>query len=440
MSKSSPTASQRVLPLSRRRFIRTTSVGMAGAALLSKMPSVGSAYGTAGGTLRVALIGCGLQGIAAIQRILGHPSQTCLVAVADLFEDRIASCLTELAQEFGVKVDVPAERRFVGFDAFRQAMAAADVVVLATPPGFRPSQFEEAVVQGKHVFMEAPVATDAPGVRRVLAATAAAKQKNLKVTTAFQRRYDPGTLETVQRLKDGAIGSIPGMRCLWNTAPSRVQTRETGETEMRYQVRNWSHFVWLSGDQVCEQLTQVLDIANWVKGTHPIRCWGSGGRQVCISKEYGESFDHFALEYEYADGTLLFADSRQIPGCWNQIGAICLGTLGTADCLTRSIRGPSPWSYGAVQGDAYRASINTWLNAIQNGLPMNDAEEAAYSTMTGILGRLATYSGKEVSWDQAFNSKIDLFPAALGWDKSPKVIPGVGGGYPIPVPGVSVVV
>lgn len=357
--------------------------------------------------------------------------------MADVIPSQIPASYSQLKQRFGDRVDVPIERRFIGFNAYQSAMAACDIAVLATPPGFRPSHFEEAVTQGKHVFMENPVATDAPGVRRILAAAATARAKNLKVATGLQRRYDTAYLDTVRRLQDGAIGSIAGMRCYWNSAPPWVKTRIAGETEMQYQLRNWYHFVWLSGDHVVEQHSHNLDVANWVLGSHPLRCWGNGGRQVRTGKDYGEIFDHFSLEYEYANGVRLFSSCRQIPGCWNQVGEHCIGYAGTADVGAAVIQGPQTWRFSGSRSSPYQMTQNKLVEAIRNNHELNDAEEAARSTLTAILGRMATYSGKEVTWDQALNSNVDLFPRVVSWDALPKVVPKVDGTYPIAIPGAA---
>jgi predicted dehydrogenase len=256
--------------------------------------------------LKIALIGCGGRGSGAANQALNVPG-TKLVAMADAFKDRLEGALNNIKQAQGAKVDVPAERQFVGFDGYKQAMALADVVILATPPGFRPFHFEEAVKQGKHVFMEKPVATDGPGVRRVLAAAAEAKAKNLKVGVGLQRHHQPGYIETLKRIHDGAIGDITSLRVYWNDGGVWVNPRKPGQTEMEHQMRNWYYFNWLCGDHICEQHIHNLDVGNWIKNAYPVRCHGMGGRQVRTAKEYGEIFDHHAVEYEYADGSRMYS-------------------------------------------------------------------------------------------------------------------------------------
>jgi predicted dehydrogenase len=353
-----------------------------------------------------------------------------------------------LKKEHKEKVEVNEDTMFIGFDAYKHAIASADVVVLATPPGFRPLHFEEAVRQGKHIFMEKPVATDAPGVRRVLAAAEEAKKKNLKVAVGLQRHHQLGYLETLARLHDGAIGDIVAMRCYWNGTTPWVKFRADLEkkqgralTEMEYQMRNWYYFVWLCGDHICEQHIHNLDVINWVKKGYPVRAHGMGGCEVRKGKDYGEIFDHHAVEFEYTDGSRCFSQCRHINGCWSNVSEHMIGTKGTCDVGGHVIRGENTWRFrkeGAK--DPYQQEHDDLFAAIRNDTPYSEAENGAKSTMTSILGRMATYSGKIIEWEKAIESQLDYFPKTLAWDAEPPVKPNADGTYQLPVPGKTITV
>ena len=419
-------------PVTRRSFISSTSVAAVAALSASRF-----AFAQASDTLKIALIGCGGRGSGAANQALNVPG-TKLVAMADAFKDRLGGALNSLKQAHPNSVDVPADRQFLGLDAFKNAISLADVVILATPPGFRPFHFEEAVKQGKHVFAEKPVATDAPGVRRFLAAAEEAKKKNLKVGIGLQRHHQPGYLETIQRLHDGAIGDIHTLRVYWNDGGVWVNPRKAGQTEMEFQMRNWYYFNWLCGDHICEQHIHNLDVANWVKNGYPVKARGMGGRQVRTAKEYGEIYDHHAVEYFYADGSTAFSQCRHIRGAWSSVSEHCVGTKGNADVSGHVIRatGADAWRFRAAKNvDPYQQEHDDLFAAIRGNKDYNEAFNGAKSTMTAILGRMATYSGAEISWDDAINSQIDLFPEKLAWDAMPKSLPDENGFYKIAVPG-----
>ncbi len=425
-----------ITPVNRRQFITTTGAAM-GALAVSRF-----AYAAGSDELKIALIGCGGRGSGAASQALHVPGNK-LVAMGDAFPNRLEGSLKALKEEHGEKVDVPAERQFIGFDAYKQAIALADVVILATPPGFRPIHFEEAVRQGKHVFMEKPVATDAGGVRRVLAAAEEAKKKNLKVGVGLQRHHQAGYLETVKRLHDGAIGDIHTLRIYWNDAGVWVNPRKPEQTEMEFQMRNWYYFTWLGGDHIVEQHIHNIDVANWVKKGHPVKARGMGGRQVRTAKEYGEIFDHHAVEFFYADGATAFSQCRHIRGCWSSVSEHAVGTKGSCDVSGYSIKGAdgSAWRYkGGKDVDPYQQEHIDLFAAIRSNTEYSEAVNGAHSTMTAILGRMATYSGIEISFDDALNSKIDLMPDKYSWDAMPKTLPDANGFYKVAVPGTTKVV
>jgi predicted dehydrogenase len=444
-------------PITRRSFLGATSKAVAGGALLGALPVERFALGAASSdVLKIALIGCGGRGSGATAQALTAGDNVKLVAMADAFKDRLDSSLKELrATPQAAKVDVPADRQFVGLDAYKQAIALADVVVLAAPPGFRPLHFEEAVKQGKHVFMEKPVATDGPGVRKMLAAAEESKKKNLKVVVGLQRRYQPGYIETMKRLHDGAIGSVVAMRCYWNDAGVWVHPREEvaqmlghPPTEMEFQMKNWYYFVWLSGDHIVEQHVHNLDVGNWVKDDYPIKCHGLGGRQVRIGKEYGEIFDHHAVEFEYKNGTRMFSQCRHIRGCWPNVTEHVMGANGSCEMnangnlwVMRDAANKIAWRYRSEKAvDPYQQEHVELFDAIRNDKPLNDAERGTKSTLTGIMGRMATYSGVQILWEDALNTEINLFPDKLAWDAQPKLLPDKDGFYPVAVPGKTVTV
>jgi myo-inositol 2-dehydrogenase/D-chiro-inositol 1-dehydrogenase len=434
--------------VSRRDFLRTTSTVLAGASVLGGLSVERSAFAAGSDTLKLALIGCGGRGSGAADQALSTEGPVKLVAMADVFKDRLEGSLRNLAEKHKDKVEVPPDRQFIGFDAYKQAIGLADVVILATPPGFRPMQFEEAVRQGKNIFTEKPVATDPPGVRRFLAAAQVSKEKNLKVVVGLQRHYQEGYRETVQRLHDGAIGDIVAMRAYWNGQTPWLHRRAELEkqygrklTEMEYQMRNWYYFTWICGDHIVEQHIHNLDVINWVKQGHPVRAQGMGGCEVRRGLDYGEIFDHHAVEFEYPDGSRLFSFCRHIHGCWDNVSEHVIGTKGTCDVSAHTIRGATPWRF-RKQGvrDPYQQEHDELFAAIRENKTLNNADYGASSTMTAILGRLCTYSGKMIEWEDAINSKIDLFPEKLAWDADPRVMPDANGLYKLAVPGQTVVV
>jgi len=435
---------------SRRAFLKGSSATVLGAAGVGTAglsacvgPGRGSSPGEGARTLRIALIGCGGRGTGAAAQALSTSGSVELVAMADAFSDRLESSLASLKEIHPEQVKVPEGSRFSGFDAFKSAMTEdVDVVVLATPPGFRPMHFEHAVSLGKHVFMEKPVAVDAPGVRTVLAAAEAAVMKGLKVGVGLQRHHDPLYQDTVARIQGGAIGRVQLLRCYWNGAGVWVRARKEGMGEMEYQMRNWYYFNWLCGDHINEQHIHNLDVCNWIMDGYPVEAQGQGGRQVRTGLDHGEIFDHHMVEYTYADGTKMISQCRHMPGCENSISEHVHGTLGTANVTAGRIQ----LNGGDVQGfegekvNPYQVEHDRLFEAIRTGRGYMEAKYGARSTMTAIMGRMATYSGRKITWDQALNSEIALVPSAYDWSGTPPSVPDVDGRYPIPVPGSTQVV
>jgi len=424
--------------VSRRQFLGTAGKAAAGLSFLGGLTVERCAYAAGDDTIKLALVGCGGRGSGAAEQAL-DTGNVKLVAVADAFEGRLKSGLQALQGKHPDKVDPATVQTFVGLDAYKKAIALADVVILATPPGFRPMHFEEAVAQGKHIFMEKPVATDPNGVRRVLAANQDAKKKNLKVGVGFQRHHQAQYLEAYQRIKDGAIGDILAMRVYWRGGSRGGQPRQAGETEVQYQIRNWYFFTYLSGDHIVEQHCHNIDMGNWFKGAHPIRANGVGGRQSRTSKECGQIYDHHYVEFTYEDGTTMISQCSQFPKGWGYVGEKLTGSKGTATFHDPKpgyvITGSQPWSFTGKAEDAYHVEHKDLFAAIRDGTPYNEAEYGAHSSMTAIMGRMATYSGQEVEWEDAFHCEVGLMPSEMSFDRDPPVMPDANGFYPVAHPG-----
>ena len=432
-----------------RGLPKGSTAALAGAAVVGSVDLARSAHPGGGDEIKIALIGCGGRGTGAAAQALSTAGPVKLWAMADAFEDRLEGSLKRLtgggkvsrgsAEGLARKIDVPPERRFVGLDAYRQAIdCGADLVLLTTPPGFRPIQFEYAVRKGKHVFMEKPVAVDAPGVRRVLAASKEADRRSLKVGVGLHRRHDATYQETIRRIHHGAVGRLMLLCAYSNRAGTGKYLKRLPEmTEMEYQVGHWYYFTWLSGDFIVEQSVHMLDVCNWTKGDYPVEAQGQGGRQVRTGKDYGQIYDHHAVEYTYADGAKLFSQNRHIRGCWNTIAHHAYGTKGRADMGLGTIEAETKWRRRGEPANPYQVEHDVLFDAVRNGKPHNEAEYAALSTLTAIMGRMATYSGRVVRWKDAMESELSLMPERLAWDAQPPVLPDGEGFYPVAMPGVT---
>jgi predicted dehydrogenase len=427
-------------PLPRREFLTRSATALAAAGL--SFPMISRGKDIASDPLKLALVGCGGRGAGAAAQALMADSNLKLVAVADLFPDKLAVGLKSLKTANPEQVDVSPENQFTGFDAYKHAIAAADVAIMATPCAFRPLHFEEAVRQGKHAFIEKPVAVDAPGVRRVLAAGQEAERKGLKVAVGFQRRHKKGFREMVKRIHDGQIGEIIYTRAFANTPLRTGLKRTPAMSELEYQCRNWYYFSWLSADFIVDNLVHGIDISNWIHGAYPVRAHGMGA--LCErSPDYGNLFDHFAIEWEYPSGARLFGECDRRPGCWAAVTNHAVGAEGRADFLDGreiyTITGKHPWEVRYKQSEnPYQAEHDDFFHAIRQGLPYNEVEYGAKSTLTAIMGRMAAYSGKIVDWDAALNSNFTLAPQITSMSDAPPVLPDKDGLYAIPVAGKTV--
>ena len=420
---------------------------LAGGMLAAPFISNANYFNSVDDTIKIALVGCGGRGTGAAMQALLTKQNVKLVAMADAFRDRLDSCYAALTDENSedgnvkAKVTVTDATKFTGFDAYQKAIALADVVILTTPPGFRPIHFAEAIKQGKHVFMEKPVATDPAGIQKVLLAAEEAKKKKLNVVVGLQRHYQNSYRELYKRVQDGMIGEITSGQAWWNNDGVWVNLRKPEQTEMEYQMRNWYYFNWLCGDHINEQHIHNIDVMNWFKGSFPVKAQGMGGRQVRTGKEYGEIYDHHFVEFHYADGSILNSQCRHIKGTYALVDEMLVGTKGVVKCgeATISSKGKSIYSYDTkAENNPYQTEHDELFAAIAKGeYKFADAERGAKSTMTAIMGRMATYSGQIMEWDKVINSGISIMPTRFAWDAEMPSKPDVNGFYPIATPGVT---
>lgn len=425
----------------RREFLKASAF-VAGGVMMSGYSWAGT-NSSVDDTIKIALIGCGDRGTGAAFQALSTKNNIKLVAMADAFQDRLDSSYKLLVEKFGAKIDVPKDRQFVGFDAYAKAIALADVVLLVTPPGFRPMHFEEAVKQGKHVFMEKPVAVDSPGIRKVLAAAEIAKQKKLNVVVGLQRRYQTNYRETLKRIEDGAIGDIVSGQVYWNSGGVWVKPRTANQTEMEHQMRNWYYFNWLCGDHIVEQHVHNIDIANWVKNAYPVSVQGTGSRAWRTGKDYGEIYDNHAVELTYADGSVIYSQCRHFEGTSNRVDETFQGTKGRVYLSANNSgilwdkNGKEIYNHDRkANANPYQTEHDELFAAIaKSEYKFWDAERAAKSCFTAIVGRYATYSGQVIKWDDALKAENSLFPDKLAWDALPKSLPDANGLYTIAMPG-----
>ncbi len=405
--------------LDRRGFLARTSVATTVAA--TQLPQIITSRAASDDPIRVAVIGCGGRGSGAAKNVLDSTENVKIVGLADLFPEQIEKARKAFS-------DVPAEHCFSGFDAYKKVLSVPEVnyVILATPPGFRPLHFRAAVEANKHVFIEKPVATDCPGIRHVLETGEMARQKGLFVVAGTQRRHQAPYLESIRRIHAGEIGEIVTLRAYWNGG-GIWHRGDKGDTDMERQVRNWYHYVWLSGDHIVEQHVHNLDVCNWIMKGHPVKCWAMGGRQC--RKGTGHIYDHFAVEYEYANGVRMFSYCRQMPGPGNVSEGVD-GTLGTSQ-VGSWVRPRAGDGWRAPRGmgrDAYVQEHADLIAAIRTGAPINETRNVAESTLTAIMGREAAYSGQVIEWEQALNAKSQLVPDKIDWGAAPEA--------EVPTPGV----
>ena len=441
-------------PTPRRDFLKLAGSAAAATLVSVAIPRVHAAENN---TIPVALVGCGGRGTGAALNALSTSSGPVkLMAQADVFQDRLDSSLKNLQEQCKDKVDVPPERRFLGFDAYRKAIDAVGpggVIVLATPPAFRPCHLEYAVEKGCHVFMEKSFAVDAPGIRRVLKAGEEAAKKNLKIAGGLMSRHYAPLAEAVQKIHDGAIGEVITCWGYRENVPVGYTPRSPGENELAHQIRNYSNFTWLNGSFLLDWLIHNLDVCCWVKNAWPVLAQGQGGRQV--RTEPDQLFDHYAVEYTFPDGTRMFAQGRGMAGCWNFWGCVIHGAkgcavLGEGQEHPRFYKGHKQTRESLIwerKGRFYEGATNPYqrehdllFEAIRQDKPYNETERCAKAAMTGILGRMAAESGRAITWDEAMASPLELAPGLekiASLDAPAPVVPDAGGHYPIAMPGMT---
>lgn len=419
---------------SRRTFLMNTA---GSAAALTSVNLMTTAHAAGTDSLKVGLVGCGGRGTGAAEQALTADPNVRLVALADAFQDRIDESLAQLKQASQVasRIDVPRDRQYTGFDAYKAVIDQVDVVLLATPPGFRPIHFAYAVEKGVNTFIEKPMAVDAPGLRTYIEAARKSKEKGLSAVNGFCWRYYGPRRELMKRVFDGQVGDIVAIETTYNSQgvwePRR--TRAECKSEMEYQMRNWYYYTWLSGDHIVEQACHGIDTMAWaMKDQPPVRCWGVGGRQARTDPKYGNIWDHFSIVYEYPNNVRGYHHCRHWHDTPNQVKDYILGTTGTADVFAPSITGATKWRLSSSRRDGenmYQNEHDEMFAALRAGKPINNAEQAAYSTLLAIMGRLAAYTGQVVTWDQALNSTDSLAPETYAWGDAPM--------DPVPVPGIT---
>lgn len=425
-------------PTATRRSFLQTSTGVGAAAMLGAMAMPRTVHAGVDETLRVGLVGCGGRGMGAAIDALAADDNARLVAVADTFADKTKEALGTLTsdEKYAPRVNVEPDRVYVGFDAYKQLIdSGVDVVLLATPPHFRPEHLAYAVAAGKHCFVEKPVAVDAPGVRAVLAACEEAKKKSLTIVSGLCYRYEPQMRETVRQVvEEKAVGDVIAIESRYLTGLLWHRVREDNWTDMDDQVRNWLYYTWLSGDHIMEQAVHSIDKTAWILGDiQPMHAVALGGRQQRIAPEDGDIYDHFSVFYEYPGGVRVSLSCRQQDKCFPETQDRVLGTTGIAELMSHEVKdrsGKQVWRYRGKPGNMYRVEHREMFAAIRSGNPINNGHYMCNSTMLGLLGREAAYTGAKITWDECYTSDVRLGPAQYAWGPAPAVnvpIPGKTG-------------
>jgi myo-inositol 2-dehydrogenase/D-chiro-inositol 1-dehydrogenase len=410
--------------ITRRDFVQSGTA--ATAAFLSTVPLVHAAGQEQ--TIKIGLVGCGGRGSGAAENCLSSSPNVQLTALGDMFPDRIKGAQRTLSKLQGYKV--APDMIFTGWDAYKKVVdSSVDLVLFATPPGFRPIHFAYAIEKGKHCFLEKPVAVDPVGVRKVLEIGKKAAEKKLAVVAGTQYRHQTSFMETMKRIHDGQIGEITGGRAYYNAGALWKRDRKPEMSDMEYQLRMWIYYDWLSGDQPVEQHIHTIDVTDWAMNARPLKALATGGRQVRVEPEFGNVYDHFTIDYEYPNGRHVMSMCRQMANVANQVGAFFVGTKGEADVYNAEIRGEKPWKYeGEISiAKAYVQEHADLIASIRAGKPLNETEHVAHSTLTAIMGREAAYTGNVVQWDDLLKSDLDLSPEKYEF--------GPNTARPVPKPG-----
>jgi len=462
MSDSKPTTTPETPEAStqsRRKFIGTTAA--AAGAVATTLPVESYAQVAGSDKMKIGIVGTGGRGSKAVIQALNANDGAVLTAAGDVFEDRLLGRFEQRKaggldlikgqlekQDMTDRMDLPAERQFVGYDSYKGVIDSCDLVVLTTPPGFRPLMFETAIEAGKHVFMEKPVCTDARGYNRIIKAAKLADEKGLKVVVGLQRHYQDVYRQAFKKVhEEGLIGDIVSAQCWWNGARPWTIARDPAWTELQFQMRNWYHFAWVCGDHIAEQHVHNIDVVNWfvsgdsANGGHPVSAQGMGSRSGWEDPKSGEIFDHHYVEFRYDNGVVMNSQCRQIKGAWRRVAEEIHGTEGTLTLSDGSItnkNGEKIWQYRKPRDgaeDPYQVEHNELVDAIKNDKPLNNAYYGAHSSFTAALGRLATYSGQVVNWDEATGSDFSMVPDDMTWESEPPVKPNDDGTYNYALPG-----
>lgn len=407
---------------SRRDVLRTSTAATAAILLPSGVFAQGKDQ------IKIGLIGCGGRGTGAAIDAADADPGVVLWSMGDVFTDKMQSSTGTLKERLKDRFQVTADRTHLGFDAFEKVIkSGVDVVVLCTPPAFRPAHLKAAIDAGKHVFMEKPVAVDGPGIRSVIESANAAKAKGLAIVAGTQRRHDVAYREAMDRIHDGAMGEVVACYAYWNQGGLWMHPRKEGWSDMEWQMRNWLYFAWLSGDHIVEQHIHNMDVCNWAMKGHPVKATSLGGRQVRTDAAYGHIFDHFATEYEYANGVKMVSMCRQIDGTASRVSEHLVGTRGSSNGNT-VIRGENAWRWEGERPNPYMLEHRNLIKSIRDGNVINEGMQVAESTMTAIMGRMSAYTGQEVTWEQAMASTESLVPAkpdmGMSLPVAPIAVPG----------------
>ena len=418
--------------LSRRDFLKASAVTTLGVSA-GLLASGNFAYAAGSDTLRVGLVGCGGRGTGAARDAVVSADGVEVVAMGDLFEDRLDRSREGLRQEIGDALKVDDDHAFVGFNAYQQVIDSdVDIVILATPPGFRPMHFRACVEAGKHVFMEKPVSVDVAGAHAIIEAGELAKEKGLSIVAGTLYRRQPSFVEAVKRIHDGMIGELVSAQEYYMTGPIWLRPRKPGMSDMEWQCRNWYYFTWLSGDHIVEQFVHNLDVINWVFQGKPESAIAMGGRIERVDPSYGHIYDHFSVEYVYPGGVRVEAKCRQMKEVTTRVTNRVVGTKGVAELhprhsVLRSHAGAVLFEHPEPGNNAYVQEHTDLIASIRGGQPINEARQIAVSTLTGVLGRESAYTGQELTWDDLHAANLDLVPKTFAFSAMP---------FPaVPIPG-----
>ena len=421
----------------RREFLKASAGGAAAVAGLS---IARSAHAADDGTIKIGMIGCGGRCSGAAVQSLKSAKDVRLVAMYDVFRDRLDRSLGSIKGHFPEQVAVDDDHKFTDFDGYQKVIDSVDVVLIACASKFHAMYAEAAIKSGKHVFVEKPHAIDPVGVRRMQAAADLAKEKGLSIVSGLQSRYHAGWQETVKRIHDGEIGDVVAMQSMFLRGPYGLVPRRPDLSETQYQFSNWYHFCWLSGDDVTQSLVHNVDRMSWImKEEMPKWAFGLGGRSTSFGEVYGDMFDHETAVYEYAGGARLYALCRTAAGCYNNSTDVIMGTKGTCHLGQCRFEGESNWRFTGKHNNPYDAEQKALVDAVRSGEPVNSGSYMANSTMVGVLGQLTCYSGKPIQWDAAYNSDCQFGPAPDGvsFETEPPTLPDDTGNYPLPIPGIT---